>query len=195
MSRHICSQCKRPQQTCICHLIIPLANTVEVIILQHPNEVNQSKGSLGLLLASLQHCTVIVGENFTFNVSLQKILSTYKDDVYLLYPHQKAETIKKNITFLRPPKAIILLDATWKKAYRMYQLSTNLHKLAKLQLPQGLPNYYDIRKTSVRNGLSTLEACCYSLGFLEKSTVKYQPLIKSFIDFNQLLLSFRPTNT
>ena len=195
MSRQLCSKCKRPLKTCCCELFLSINNQISIIILQHPNESKQSKGSVTLLANSLKLCKVIQGENFTNNSELQKIISQYRDHIYLLYPEKNtSRTIDKEniINLTKHVKCLILLDATWKKAYRMYQLSANLQVLPKLQLPKGLPSHYSIRKTRVDNGLSTLEACCYALSLLESDHINYRPLLDNFICFNQLLLSFRP---
>jgi DTW domain-containing protein YfiP len=203
MSRVLCQQCHRPIKTCICHFTTQITNHISVIILQHPNEVSQTKGSLTLLENSLNKCTVIVGENFSENEQLNQLLTTYNNKIYLLYPHEKAITLaldhkekntinnQVNKTINTENACLILIDATWKKAYRIFMLSKNLHSLIKLQLPQGIQSYYAIRKTSVVNGLSTLEACCYALSFLEKDETKYQLLINNFKNFNQFLLTFK----
>jgi len=206
MSRILCQQCHRPKVTCICAFVSKIVNTVPVIVLQHPHEVKQSKGSLTLLANSLNQCTVIVGEDFSENTQLNQLLAQYRKHAYLLYPHEQAITLQKTTTstnlvnqpFLLKndessanPACLILIDATWKKAYRMFMLSNNLQQLTKLQLPQGYQSHYVIRKTSVTNGLSTLEACCYALGLIEQNESKYLSLIDKFKEFNHFLLSFR----
>ena len=206
MSRILCQQCYRPKVTCICAFVSKVANTMPVIVLQHPNEVGQSKGSLTLLANSLNHCTVIVGEDFSENTQLNLLLANYREHAYLLYPHEQAITLQKpkainhitkqqsltiNNQTQHDNACLILIDATWKKAYRMFMLSNNLQQLIKLQLPQGYQSHYLIRKTSVTNGLSTLEACCYALGLIEQDESKYLSLIDKFKEFNHFLLSFR----
>jgi DTW domain-containing protein YfiP len=53
MTRPACSTCLRPQSTCICRWIAPTVANVEVLILQHPLEVGNAKGSARLLHLSL----------------------------------------------------------------------------------------------------------------------------------------------
>jgi tRNA-uridine aminocarboxypropyltransferase len=196
MSRLLCCHCQRPESTCICRFISQVKNKMPIIVLQHPNEVAQAKGSLTILARSLTQCSVIVGENFSENEQLNQVLSQYDEQAFLLYPHEQALTLNSKAIEKQKEKAVnngclILIDATWKKAYRMFMLSKNLHKVQKLQLPPNCTSHYQIRKTSVVNGLSTLEACCYSLALLENNPKKYQSIINGFIAFNQFLLSFR----
>jgi len=196
MSRLLCDCCQRPMKSCICRFIYNVNNTLKVIVLQHPNEVSQAKGSLTLLANSLNHCTVIVGEDFSENKQLNQLISYYQSNVYLLYPHEQATSLnmfKDNKVDLNNA-CLLLIDATWKKAYRMFMLSKNLRSLQKIQLPIGYESLYKIRKTTVVNGLSTLEACCYALSIIEQDDIKYLDLIENFKLFNDFLISFRKNN-
>ena len=122
-----------------------------------------------------------------------------------------------NIQPKAKPLCLVILDATWKKAYRMFMLSVKLQQLPQVCLPDHLANagQYHIRKVAKKNALSSLEASCYALAILEQNTLlahgdlaeqdehdrlpispehagKYQPLLEKFQQFNQFQLSFRP---
>lgn len=71
--RAICQRCLRPQSACICNWIVPVNNGVEVLILQHPLEVNNAKGSVRLLDLCLQHSRVLTGEVFTAETLMQAL--------------------------------------------------------------------------------------------------------------------------
>ncbi|NQY37637.1 MAG: DTW domain-containing protein [Alteromonadaceae bacterium] len=196
MSRLMCDRCLRPEVACICDFIVQVKNEIPIVVLQHPTEVKQSKGTLTLLAQSLTDCRIIVGEDFSNNSELNKILSHYGERAYLLYPHQLSQSIDKLelSKTTRSEHCLILLDATWKKAYRMFMLSINLQKMNKLELPQGIVGNYKIRKTSKDNALSTLEACCHALilleGLKEAEGNKYHQLLDGFVKFNEFQLSF-----
>lgn len=64
MHRAMCSACLRPQKTCICAWVTPVSHRVEVLILQHPLEVANAKGSARLLHLCLPHSRLVVGEVF-----------------------------------------------------------------------------------------------------------------------------------
>ena len=202
MSRLLCSTCSRPQATCICRFITPINNNILVVVLLHPKEVNQSKGTLPLLAHSLTNVVIIEGEDFSDNAELNQILSNYGEQAALLYPSEDAVALSNTQENNEVNKqyensneqCLILLDATWKKAYRMYMLSKNLQGIKHIALPENIIGQYEIRKTNKKNALSTLEACCYALEILENSPDKYQQLVESFVDFNQFQLSFRKPN-
>ncbi|WDE13753.1 tRNA-uridine aminocarboxypropyltransferase [Thalassomonas haliotis] len=196
MSRQYCCQCQRPEKACICHLMTDVDNIPHVVVLQHPSEVGQTKGTLPLLAGSLKSATVLVGEDFCEHEELKQLLEHYRDNIYLLYPSEDALTLGSGQYVagqaISGKSCIILLDGTWKKAYRIYMLSKVLHQIPHLCLPADLTGRYQIRKTAKKNALSTLEACCYALGIIENNPQKYRNLLEQFVKFNQFQLSFHP---
>jgi DTW domain-containing protein YfiP len=213
----MCTNCHRPSKACICSFIIKTDNATAVLILQHPSEVKQSKGTVALLQRSLTCCQVIIGEDFSENFELNKLLSNHQ--VILLFPSEQAQELSEKFNFDEPinradkskkKPLLVILDGTWKKAYKMFMLSKNLHALRQVCLPNVLANNgkYLIRKVSRKNALSSLEATCYALALLEGelnnclsinldkkiSSIncgRYQPILNKFSQFNEFQLSFR----
>jgi len=218
MSRILCLTCQRPQKACICAFTTNINNDIHVVILQHPSEVSQTKGTVALLAKSLQSCQVIVGENLDGDALLTEVMAQYQ--AILLYPSEQAETISQNLLLELAerqksseneevntrPLCLVILDGTWKKAYRMFMLSKTLQQLPQVCLPEYLANagQYHIRKVAKKNALSSLEASCYALALLEagsdfaniapEQAGKYQALLHKFQEFNRFQLSFRPTH-
>jgi len=203
MSRVLCQQCQRPEKACICAFTVAIDNHIPVIVLQHPSEVKQSKGTVSLLKQSLTNCEVIVGETFADSDILRQRLIQYADHIVLLYPSKQALTLNfPTLTIsgnnqsegierkLSEIKCIIILDGTWKKAYRMFMSNSCLHNINHIVLPQGIASLYEIRKTKKDHALSSLEACCHALARLENEPKKYQNLLNSFVKFNQFQQSF-----
>jgi len=199
MKRETCSVCLRAKLGCICHLFTEINNQSHVVVLQHPSEVKQTKGTVTLLANSLTNCDIIIGENFSGNQIFEDLLSEYENDIVLLYPSEKSEVLvstagesKPSQYQVTPPRCIVLIDATWKKSYKMYMLNEALQTIPHLTLPEDIEGDYRIRKTQKERALSSLEACVYSLVLLENDTKKYQPLLNSFKQFNDFQLSFKP---
>jgi DTW domain-containing protein YfiP len=192
MSRNYCTLCHRPEVACICGCIYRQQNNVHVVILQHPSEVRKSKGSVDLLALSLHSCQVIIGEKFDDCAVFQSVLAQYKDHIALLYPSDQALVIdtSKNVSAKSSIKCLILLDGTWKKAYRLYMINKMLHKLPHIALSAEIKGHYLIRKTNKSAALSTLEACCHALAVIDNEPAKYQQIIEGFIQFNQQYLLF-----
>ncbi|MFT6919800.1 MAG: DTW domain-containing protein YfiP [Cognaticolwellia sp.] len=203
MSRVLCQQCQRPEKACICAFTVAIDNHIPVIVLQHPSEVKQSKGTVSLLQQSLTNCEVIVGEIFADSDVLRQRLIQYADKIVLLYPSQQALTLNfPALTIsgnnqsediepkLSEIKCIIILDGTWKKAYRMFMSNACLQNINHIVLPQGITSLYEIRKTKKDHALSSLEACCHALARVENEPEKYQKLLNSFVKFNKFQQSF-----
>ncbi|NQZ81895.1 MAG: DTW domain-containing protein [Colwellia sp.] len=190
MARDYCGECQRPLLACICTLITEIDNDIHVIVLQHPLEVKQTKGTVTILAKSLNKCSVFIGEDFTHNTELHQLLSDYQQTTFLLYPSEQAKVIDKQVAGNVQVKCLVLLDGTWKKAYRMFMLNTYLHDLPHLTLPLGIVGDYQIRKTNKNSALSSLEACTHALMLLEGSSEKYEKLLNNFVKFNQFQLSF-----
>jgi len=194
VSRSCCAVCLKPLPVCICHLFVKTVNRIKLVVLQHPKEVGHSKGSLPLLLGSLTNIEVLEGECFDGNDELQEIINHYQNRIILLYPSDNAKLVNDIQIETEKNSAvdcIILLDATWRKAYKMFQSSAILQTLPTAKLPEDVESHYLIRKTKKDNALSTLEAACIALATFEQSDNKYQPLINSFRRFNEIQLSYR----
>lgn len=188
MSRQYCIRCQRPLVTCICDLVTIVNNHIDVWFLQHPLEVKQSKGSVTLAHLSLQHSRVLIGENFSQCSELNQIINNPIYQVLLLYPGESAQQVTTLELKKQQKTVLVILDGTWKKAYKMYQLSTNLQQLDKVTLAESIKSQYRIRKHHKETDLSSLEACAHALGVLEGDISKYQSMLTSFTQFNELQL-------
>ena len=189
-SRALCPQCLRAQSACICRWVAALSNQVEVLILQHPMEVSNAKGSARLLHLSLSNSRLECGEAFAPE-RLVDLLSSGRHNV-LLYP----ETVEdKSLGLATPapldqrwlaePKRLrlVVLDGTWRKSRKMLYLNPALQALPRLPLRDTPPSHYLIRRAHLPDQLSTLEATVYALVMLENEPLKFKPLIDAFDGF------------
>ena len=198
-TRAHCASCLRPQRTCICRWVAPLSNQVEVLILQHPLEVDNAKGSARLLHLSLADSRLEVGEEFPPE-RMQAMLSPERRSV-LLYPDTVedralglAATQPFDPAWLTVPAALrlVVLDGTWRKSRKMLYLNPALQSLPRLPLRDTAPSHYLIRKAHLPDQLSTLEATAYALAQLENDAHKYNPLIDAFDGFVAQQASYMP---
>jgi DTW domain-containing protein YfiP len=169
-----------------------------VVILQHPLEVGNAKGSARLLQLSLPGSRLVTGEAFA-EQELQALLyapfhreQTCGMQPVLLYPElpqDNATGASGRPVFdkaMFPDRAqirLIVLDGTWRKSRKMLYLNPLLRKLPRLPLSNLPASQYTIRKAHGADQLSTLEAACYALMQLEGNDGKYQPLLAAFKGF------------
>jgi DTW domain-containing protein YfiP len=167
-----------------------------VLILQHPSEADNAKGSARLLHLSLQGSRLVTGEVFG-EQELQALLhapfggSESTRHPVLLYP----DTSGDNALQITPPPLdeellhtpaqlrLVVLDATWRKSRKMLYQNPLLQTLPRLPLHNPPASRYLIRKAHRPGQLSTLEATCYALMQLEKNNGRYQPLLAAFDGF------------
>lgn len=170
-----------------------------MLILQHPLEVDNAKGSARLLHLSLANSRLEVGEEFAPE-RMQVMLSPERRSV-LLYPdtvEDKALGLAAAQPFdpawLAAPAALrlVVLDGTWRKSRKMLYLNPALQSLPRLPLRDTPPSHYLIRKAHLPDQLSTLEATAYALAQLENDAHKYNPLIDAFDGFVAQQASYPP---
>jgi DTW domain-containing protein YfiP len=192
VKRPTCLRCLRPQRSCICGWITPIEHAADLLILQHPLEVGNAKGSVRLLQLSLARSEVLVGEVFA-QQAMQALLQTPgawytillypdspEDQGLNLAPPQQLEQAR----LLDPSQVrLIVLDGTWRKSRKMLYLNPLLQQLPRLSLRDTPASRYLIRKAHSPGQLSTLEATCYALMQLEQNEEKYQPLLTAFSGF------------
>jgi len=124
---------------------------------------------------------IFVGENFSQHKELNLIIEKNSKYIALVYPDQNINTNKKKADI----RILILLDGTWKKTFKIYSLSTNLHTLPKISFLENVSSNYRIRSSSKSNTLSTLEAANLALKLIEPSlkTSELNNLFDKMINF------------
>lgn len=194
--RERCASCLRAQSGCICQWVRPLPHKVEILLLQHPLEVHNAKGSARLLHLSLPNSRLVAGESFAAG-ELDALLAG-KHNV-LLYPDTPGD---RSLGIAPPPPLdaslltdpaglrLVVLDATWRKSRKMLYLNPALQRLPRLPLRDTPPSHYLIRKAHAPDQLSTLEATCYALTQLEGEDACFAPLITAFDGFVAQQLSY-----
>ncbi len=195
--RPVCAVCHRPQRACFCQWVTPIAHETEVLILQHPLEVDHAKNTARLLHLSLPHSRLLVGE--TFDVStLEAALQGPKYTV-LLYPHTTPLTGQRvaggldNARLQAPQQLrLVVLDATWRKSRKMLHVNPLLQALPRWSLDNVPDSLYAIRKAHKPGQLSTLEATCVALMQLEAQPDTVQPLLDAFKGFVAQQQAFDP---
>lgn len=183
--RPTCPQCARPLRTCLCRWVTPVDNRVDVLILQHPLEVGQAKGSAVLLQRSLRNSRLSTGEQFDA-ADLDTLLHAGGRTSVLLYPDDP-ETVQAVDNPPVPTEAarlrLVVLDGTWRKSRKLLHLNPALQRLPRLALTEPPPSQYTIRKAHRPDQLSTLEATCLALAQLESAPERYAPLLTAFSGF------------
>ena len=189
--RSCCLACTRPRNACICSWVTPVATSLELLILQHPMETANAKGSARLLHLSVAGSRLVEGERFD-PLGLNALLSGGGRVPVLLYPETQGERAlglpappQLDAGLLAAPSSLrlVVLDGTWRKSSKMLYQNPLLQLLPRLALTAMPASQYLIRRAHAPDQLSTLEATCYALAQLEGDSVRFAPLLASFERF------------
>lgn len=171
----------------------------QVLILQHPLEIHQAKGSGRLLHLSLTGSVLAYGEQFDEENLRDLLYAPIGGEAVtpvLLYPQTPDMPAGASSELSAPAGGrLVVLDATWRKSRKMLHLHPLLQQLPRLPLIDPPASHYRIRKAHRADQLSTLEAACHALAQLEGNLAKYLPLLQAFDGFVAQQGSYVPPNS
>ncbi|MCP4324410.1 MAG: DTW domain-containing protein [Psychromonas sp.] len=175
VKRANCTSCLKANSACICATIKAINNAFCLHILQDPSEEKKPIGTARILKLSLNNVQLTIGELFNE-------LDFDLNNSYLLFPSDDAIPAKElTKSFdINENSQFILLDGSWKKAYKLLMSNPFLQKLPKVSINIDAKSNYRLRKSPREDGLSTVEAGYYLLSQLENDSEKFLPLLKSF---------------
>jgi DTW domain-containing protein YfiP len=192
--RPACHRCALPLSACLCRWITPTANRIALLVLQHPQEARQAKGSVRLLQLSLAHSRCVVGQTFD-PAALATALHAAPAPgqaaprPVLLFPGGGPQPGAPQPC----PGPLVLLDGTWRQARRLLQANPLLQGLPRWALPAPPPPRYAILRRAQRpEQRASLEAACLALGLLEGRPAHYQPLLAAFDGWVASVAARRP---
>jgi len=188
MSRAFCYQCRRAKVACLCGCIEKQPNDIKIIVLQHPDEVNNPKGTGIIAELGLQQYYKWVAEDFAQHKELIRFIAENAAQTAVLYPTEGANEISEcsSTSDLINIKNLIVIDGTWRKAKKIWELQPLLETLRCLRLTSEQISNYRIRKVPKDGYLSTIESVVFALRALEGRQQAYQPLLELFtkmVDF------------
>ncbi|MGX1113047.1 DTW domain-containing protein YfiP [Pseudoalteromonas sp. MBR-15] len=172
MARELCSGCGFSVKTCLCNAISIINNKLKIIILRHPSEEKVTKNTAHLLKLGLANCIILSGES---EQDFPELASLPTQSTALLYPADNAIMLDKctdaTLDFKQQLTHLVVLDGTWKKAYKMLMLTPSLQHFKAVSFATLPKNKYVIRKAPRADSLSTLEAVAQSLNLIEQCNV------------------------
>ncbi|BBM02489.1 DTW domain-containing protein [Microbulbifer sp. GL-2] len=159
---------------------------MKVLIIQHPQEEKHPFNTGRMAHLCLSNSDLIIAEALTSELQDQ-LLSIPSA---LLYPSLEwlpdstklvnlDLSVRKREELSLSFQQLIVIDATWRKSKKILHLNPQLQKLPRINLGGDLKSNYTIRKTSVSDGLSTIESIAKAMQLLEGRD-DFQSLLKPF---------------
>ena len=159
--------------TCLCEYLSPALHETSIIIIQCGKESRHPKNTANLLPLISDQIRLIQDTDNEALLLLKKNTLRDPDKYALLFPAANSTTLFEYTKIeKRHIEHLIVIDGTWRKAKRYYFENEWLHSIRSVRLSKEYESLYSIRKTSVTNGLSTLEAVAHSLAEIENMSIK-----------------------
>ncbi|SBS31559.1 DTW domain protein [Marinomonas spartinae] len=171
--RPICESCSFLTSQCVCQWIPTINNALPVLVIQDPKEAKHAKNTLKLMRLALPSLRCISSED---SEELRGVLDTLSLDRWrLVFPSEGSIPIEQvSIEEKKDVDGIVLIDATWRKAKRLFWSVPKLQEMVSWHFVSPPHNTYTIRRSPRGEALSTLEACAYAIEQLTQNDM--QPL-------------------
>ncbi len=154
-----CPRCLFARRVCLCASIPTLATRTRVVIVRHHREQWRSSNTGRLANLALANSEIVEHGG----VGGPAVLSP-PDGAWLLYPEGEPTPTAP----VPPPRQLIVLDATWSQARRMYRKLGVLRGLPILRLPDATVPAARLRTSPGPGRVSTIEAIARALRLLEE---------------------------
>jgi DTW domain-containing protein len=165
-----CSRCYQRREVCLCPILPTVQTKAEFIILRHIYEAERPSNTGRLVALAMPNARMIpcgggtrIGHPPIDNVFLSL------PGTCLLWPDGVGKHPKEWET--SPPAQIVIIDATWQQARRLYSTTPALRLLPRMVLPAPLRCRERLRKQHRSEGMSTIEAVAAAVAILEGADV------------------------
>jgi DTW domain-containing protein len=157
-----CERCLLQRRVCLCAEIPVLASRTRIVIVRHHLERHRSSNTGRLAHMSLTNSELIEHGGTNGPAILPPL-----DGAMLLYPLGEVTTICPE----PPPRLLVVLDATWSQARRMYRKLAPVRGLPILHIPDDDRVAERLRASPGGGRVSTIEAIAGALRLLEGDVV------------------------
>ena len=205
MSRPACCRCLRAACVCACLAQpgVPVACPVSLLILQHPREQREPKGTARLLHLALAGSRLLVGEDWPAAPPDPVAAPGRPRRDVLLYPATPDDAALPvppplDPGWLEQPEALrlVVIDGTWRKSRLMLYRSPWLQGLPRFSLDAPPPSRYAVRRARGVGQRSTFEAAVMALQALSPDPGPFDalwPVFEGFVAALQKEASLRGT--
>lgn len=168
-----CAGCRQPEFSCYCVHIQKFDPKIKFVILIHPIEFKRRIATGRMAHQCLQNSELIVGQNYSADVKVNRLLQDPHYQPMVLYPGAKSLNLthassEKRELFFDSGKTplVFVIDGTWATARRMMRQSLNINVLPRFAFTPPGPSQFRVRKQPKTEFLSTIEAIHHSIELL-----------------------------
>ena len=161
-----CLTCYMRRPICICPVLPQVQTKTEFIILRHIWEAERPSNTGRLVALCLPNARIVPcggGTRVGLTPLDESILA--QPATWLLWPDGHAT--QTDAPDFIPPGRVVVLDATWHQARRLFRQTPALRALPRLALPAPVHPRERLRDQQRPDGMSTLEAVAAAVALLE----------------------------
>ncbi len=143
------------------------------MILIHPIEFKRRIATGRMSHLCLQNSELIIGQNYSNNEFVNRVLSDPQNYCVILYPGRTSTDLtsldmeaRKDLIPKNKKLVIFVIDGTWATAGKMVHQSKNLISLPRLCFTPPAPSNFRVRKQPAPGCYSTVEAIHHTLELL-----------------------------
>jgi DTW domain-containing protein YfiP len=156
----------------LCSQLTSVRSTIPIVIVRHVREARLTSNTARLAALMLDSVQIVpYGGSEPFDEGLLRA-----DDAWLLFPDANSSASRSR------PQRLVLLDATFRQARRMYKKIPALHRLPKCALAVPDEPTPGRRRSPRSDGLSTIEAIALALARFESPELA-APLMDAYAEF------------
>ena len=161
-----CPRCYQRREICICPILPTVTTRTEILILRHIWEAERPSNTGRLAALAMPNSRIIpCGGGARTGRSRIDDAFLRAPDTWLLWPDGTGT--QSNISDLKPPARVVVIDATWSQARRLYRSMPVLQVLPRLVLPAPIRCRDRLREQHRSDGMSTIEAVAAAVAKLE----------------------------
>jgi len=161
-----CPRCYQRLEICICPILPTVTTRTEVLILRHIYEAQRPSNTGRLVALAMPNSRIIPCGGGT-RIGLSPIDDEFLrvPGTWLLWPDGTGT--QPDMSDLATPDRVVVIDATWQQARRLYSSLPVLRALPRLVLPAPIRCRDRLREQHRSDGMSTLETVAAAVAKIE----------------------------
>jgi DTW domain-containing protein len=184
-----CFRCYMRREICICPILPTVQTQAEFLILRHVQEAERPSNTGRLVALAMPNSRIFScggGDRIGLSSLNEELLRS--PGTWLLWPD--GISTRSDMPDKTPPERVVVLDATWRQARRLYNRMPILRAMPRLALPAPTQYRNRLREQHRSDGMSTIEAVAAAVTKLEGVDVA-ESLEKLFDEVVQRTITWR----
>ena len=169
-----CNKCGLPSITCICDTIREVKTESKFIILSSEKELYRNTNTANLLkLVNSKSTEIVSWKRGEISKEILSYINNELYKVYLIFPIVNYELEKRKTKYIKSDKipVFIIVDGTWKEAWKIIRKSYYLKELPILPLEVNKISKFTLRRGQEEGNLCTIETAIELLKLNEEQEI------------------------